>query len=82
MGRCQCPKEADTLSKTLDDASDKEKAMFLTVLIHGVVEIDSREDLTQDLLMNGYLISTDDNSQHNSLLCTAFTVQQEKNSVQ
>ena len=53
------PKEADTLSKILDDASDDEKAMFLIVLIHGVVTIDGREDLTQDLLMNGYLVSTD-----------------------
>jgi Fungal protein kinase len=61
------PKEADTLSEILDDASDDEKAMFLTVLIHGVVEIDGREDLTQDLLMNGYLISTDDNSQASSI---------------
>jgi hypothetical protein len=46
-----------TLSEILDDASDDEK---LTVLIHGVVEIDGREDLTRDLLMNGYLVSTDD----------------------
>ena len=56
------PKEGDTLSETLDDASDDEKAMFLTVLIHGVVTIDGREDLTQDLLLNGYLVSTDDDS--------------------
>jgi hypothetical protein len=65
-----CPKEADTLNEILDNASDDEKAMFLTVLVHGVVEIDGRDDLTQDLLMNGYLISTDDDSQddfrHNS----------------
>ena len=53
------PKEADTLSEILNDASDDEKAMFLTVLVHGVVTIDGREDLTQDLLMNGYLVSTD-----------------------
>ena len=52
-------KEGDTLSEILDDASDDEKAMFLTVLIHGVVTIDGREDLTRDLLMNGYLVSTD-----------------------
>ena len=52
-------KEGDTLKEILDDASDDEKALFLTVLIHGVVKIDGREDLTQDLLMNGYLISTD-----------------------
>ena len=62
-----CPKEADTLSKILDDASDDEKAMFLTVLIHGVVEIDGREDLTQDLLMNGYLISTHNSFQASSI---------------
>ena len=60
------PKEGDTLSETLDDASDDEKAMFLTVLIHGVVTVDGREDLTQDLLMNGYLLSTDDDIQDNS----------------
>jgi protein kinase-like protein len=53
------PKEGDTLSKLLDDASDDEKAKFLTVLIHRVVMIDGREDLTQDLVMNGYLVSTD-----------------------
>jgi Fungal protein kinase len=57
------PKEGDTLSEILDDASDDEKAMFLTVLIHGVVTIDGREDLTRDLLMNGFLVSTDDDSQ-------------------
>jgi hypothetical protein len=55
------PNEADTLSEILDDASDDQKAMFLTVLIHGVVTIDGREDLTQNL-MNGYLIRTDDDS--------------------
>ena len=60
------PKEADTLSKILDDASDDEKAMFLTVLIHGVVTIDGREDPTQDLLMNGYLVSTDVDFQDDS----------------
>jgi hypothetical protein len=64
------PKEGDTLSEILDDASDDEKAMFLTVLIHGVVTIDGREDLTRDLLMNGYLVSTDppksDNKRGNS----------------
>jgi hypothetical protein len=54
------PKEADILSKILVDASEDEKAMFLTVLLHGVVTIDGREDLTRDLLMNGYLVSTDD----------------------
>ena len=54
------PKEADALNEILDDASDNEKAMILTVLIHGVVEIDGRQDLTQDLLMNGYLVCTDD----------------------
>ena len=63
-------KEGDTLSGILDGASDDEKAMFLTVLIHGVVEIDGREDTTQDLLMNGYLINTDspesDNTTGNS----------------
>ena len=53
------PKEADTLIEILNDASDDEKAMFLTVLVHGVVTIDGREDRTQDLLMNGYLVSTD-----------------------
>ena len=60
------PKEGDTLSEILDDASDDEKAMFLTVLIHGVVTVDGREDLTQDLHMNGYLLSTDDDIQDNS----------------
>ena len=52
-------KEGDTLQELLKDASDDEKAMFLTVLIHGVVEIDGEEDLTRDLLMKGYLVSTD-----------------------
>ena len=61
------PKEGDTLSEILDDASDDEKAMFLTVLIHGVVTIDGKEDLTQDLHMNGYLISNDDDSEDDSL---------------
>ena len=56
------PKEGDTLSEILEDASDDEKEMFLTVLIHGVVAIDGREDLTQDLLMNGYLVSTKDDN--------------------
>ena len=52
-------KEGDTLKELLKDASDDEKAMFLTVLIHGVVTIDGEEDLTRDLLMKGYLVSTD-----------------------
>ena len=56
------PKEGDTLSEILDNASEDEKAMFLTVLLHGVVTIDGRQDSTQDLLMNGYLINTDHNS--------------------
>ncbi|KAF8811240.1 hypothetical protein BYT27DRAFT_7184620 [Phlegmacium glaucopus] len=50
------PKEADTLSEILDGASEDEKAMFLTVLLHGVVIIDGRQDLTQNLV-DGYLIS-------------------------
>ena len=54
------PKEGDTLSEILYNASDDEKAMFLTVLIHGVVAIDGREDLTQDLLMNGYMVASTD----------------------
>ena len=33
--------------------------MFLTVLIHGVVTVDDREDLSRDPLMNGYLATTD-----------------------
>ena len=53
------PKEADVLSEILDGASEDEKALFLTVLLHGVVTIDGNEDLTQDLLMNGYLVTTD-----------------------
>ena len=52
-------KEGDTLSEILNGATDEQKAMFLTVLVHGVVKIEGREDLTQDLLMNGYLVSTD-----------------------
>ena len=52
-------KEGDTLSELMKDASDDEKAMFLTVLVHGVVTIDGREDLTRDLLMNDYLVTTD-----------------------
>ena len=52
------PKEADMLSELLDDASDNEKAMFMTVLLHGVVTIDGKEDLTRDLLMSGYLVRT------------------------
>lgn len=39
------PKEGDTLRELLDDASDDEKATFLTVLLHGVVVIEGREDL-------------------------------------
>ena len=49
----------DTLNELLKDTSDEEKAMLLTVLIHGVVVIDGRKDLTRDLLMNGHLVSTD-----------------------
>ena len=56
------PKEGDTLSEILDDASEDEKAMFLTILVHGVVTIDGKDDLTQDLHMDGYLISTGDDS--------------------
>ena len=52
-------KEGDTLSEILNGATDEQKAMFLTVLVHGFVKIEGREDLTQDLLMNGYLVSTD-----------------------
>ena len=60
------PLEADTLNEILDDASDDEKALFLTVLVHGVVTINGREDLTQDLLMNGYMVSTDKKSPKSS----------------
>ena len=59
-------KEGDTLHELLKDASDDEKAMFLTVLIHGVVTIDGREDLTRDLLMNGYFVSTDPPESNNN----------------
>ena len=52
-------KEGDTLSEILNGATDEQKAMFLTVIVHGVVKIGGREDLTQDLLMNGYLVTTD-----------------------
>ena len=38
--------------------------MFLTVLVHGVVTIDGKEDLTQDLLVNGYQVSTDPPKSH------------------
>ena len=31
----------------------------MTVLVHGVVMIEGTEDLTRDLVMNGYLVSTD-----------------------
>ena len=62
-----CPKETDILSEILEDASDDEKEMFLTVLVHGVVTIDGREDHTQDLLMNGYIISTDDSDDDDSI---------------
>ena len=54
------PMEGDTLSEILRDASEDEKARFLTVLLHGVVTVHGKQDLTQDLLMNGHLISTDD----------------------
>ena len=49
----------DTLNELLKDTSDEEKAMFFTILIHGVVAIDGRKDLTRDLLMIGHLVSTD-----------------------
>ena len=48
----------DTLSDLLDDGSDDQNAKLLTVLVHGVVMIEGTEDLTRDLLMNGYLVST------------------------
>ena len=35
-----CPKEGDMLGGILDNASEEEKALFLTVLLHGVVTID------------------------------------------
>ena len=54
------PTEGDTLSEILHDASEDERAMFLTVLLHGVVTVHGKQDLTQDLLMSGNLISTDD----------------------
>ncbi|KAF8811221.1 hypothetical protein BYT27DRAFT_7252939 [Phlegmacium glaucopus] len=53
------PREGDMLSEILDGASEDEKSVFLTVLLHGVVTIDARQDLTQDLLTDGYRISTD-----------------------
>ena len=54
------PTEGDTLREILHDASEDERAMFLTVLLHGVVMVHGKQDLTQDLLMNGKLISTND----------------------
>ncbi|KAF8966229.1 hypothetical protein BDZ97DRAFT_2074195 [Flammula alnicola] len=53
------PREADTLATILEGASDEEMALFLTVLHHGVVMIDGKEDLTQDLLMRGHVVSID-----------------------
>ena len=49
-------KEGDTLRKILHGAFEDEKAMFLTVLLYGIVMIDGRQDLTEDLIMNGYLV--------------------------
>ena len=41
-------KEGDTLSEILNGATDEQKAMFLTVLVHGVVKIKGRvEDTSQ-----------------------------------
>ena len=61
------PKRRIRSAKILGDASDNEKAMFSTILIQGVVTTDGREDLTQDLLMNGYLVSTNDDFQDDSI---------------
>ncbi|KJA27032.1 hypothetical protein HYPSUDRAFT_198334 [Hypholoma sublateritium FD-334 SS-4] len=46
-------KEGDTLSQILEGASPEEKSLFLTVLQHGVVQIDGRDDSTQDLILDG-----------------------------
>ena len=46
-------KEGDTLSELLEEATSEEKDLFLTVLQHGVVQIDGRDDTTQDLILDG-----------------------------
>lgn len=47
------PKEGDTLAKLLEGATEEEKLLFLTVLQHGVVNIDGQDDSTEDLVLNG-----------------------------
>lgn len=49
--------EGDTLATILEGASEEERALFLTVLQHGVVIIDGQEDRTRESILRGYDIS-------------------------
>ncbi len=46
-------KEGDTLAKLLEGATSEEKQLFLTVVQHGVVQIDGQDDSTEDLILRG-----------------------------
>ena len=46
-------KEGDTLFELLQGATSEERGLFLSVLQHGVVQIDGCDDTTQDLILNG-----------------------------
>ncbi len=47
-------REGDTLAQLLEGATPDEKRLFLTVVQHGIVQIDGRDDCTQDLILNGH----------------------------
>lgn len=46
-------KEGDTLAKLLEGATSEEKQLFLTVIQHGIVQVDGKDDSTQDLILRG-----------------------------
>ena len=46
-------KEGDTLFELLQGSTPEERGLFLTVLQHGVVQIDGCDDTTQDLILAG-----------------------------
>lgn len=50
------PTEGNTLNDLLKEASEDEKRMFLTVVQHGVVQIDGQEDTTGHLILKGQTV--------------------------
>jgi len=56
MGGCQSVQRGRLVRSVKSYMMHLKMRKFLTVLLHGVVTIDGRQDVTQDCFMNGYLV--------------------------